>query len=204
MRNNTRPLMNHYLTTIALFVGIVCASSPVLAELDLTGLYAGVQYTSGDFDLDDDVDANDVSESWGFLHGRFGKTINDILSVEGHLGISSNANADHGVYLYGAYLKIGKDLGQYRPYGLLGASGIHVYEDGFDTETYSDLAFGAGIEVFGSKNVAVVIEYISSVDKTVDDADLTFDTLSLGFTYYFTEEESTFNKNRNKIRSIRY
>ena len=107
MRKITQRLSKHPLLML-LFLGLFIGSNTAYAELKFTGLYYGFQYTNGDFDLDGDDSADDLSESWGFLHGKLGHIINDLVSVEGQLGISTNANADQGVYIYGVFAKIGK------------------------------------------------------------------------------------------------
>ena len=173
------------------------------AEIDLTGVYTGMHFSSSDYTLKADNGA-ELSESWGHIKAKLGKSLNDWFSVEGQFGLTTNSTAGHGVFTYGAYLRIGKDLGQYKPYGLIGVSGFHLYEDGLDDQTEAGGSLGVGIEIFGTKDMTVTFEYLRLMDIAVDGGDLTFDTLGLGFTYYFTEDKSYFNKNRNKIRSIRY
>jgi hypothetical protein len=87
---------------------------------------------------------------------------------------------------------------------LLGYSGFSASQNHGDNVTESDASYGLGLEIFGSKNIAVTFEYLNMLDKTVDGDDDTFDAIGVGFTYYFIEEKSLFNRNRNKIDSIRY
>ena len=118
--------------------------------------------------------------------------------------MTTNSGATQGIATYGAYLRLGKDYGQYKPYGLIGFSGIYAYEDNVDNVSETSGSYGAGLEIFGSKDLAITFEYLRMIDKSVDGGDSTFDAFGAGFTYYFTEDKSYFNKNRNKIRSIRY
>ena len=199
--------MNKPLTNLLLLLSMLGIAMPAVAELELTGRYYGIQFTNSDYEYDfDAVATTDFSESWNFIDGKYGSQLNDLVSLEGRLGISNNLNADHGVVTFGAYMRIGKNLGKYRPYGLLGASGIYIYEDdaGLDDVDESGFSYGLGLEIFGSPNVALTFEILRGIDKSVDDGDLTFDSMGFGFNYYFSEESSTFTKNRNKIRSIRY
>ena len=205
MTNLTRSFMNKPLTYLFLLLSMLGIALPAAAELELTGKYYGIQFTNGDYELDiDNPVATDFKESWNFIDAKYGSQLNDLVSVEGRLGVSNNLGKDHGIVTLGGYLRIGKNLGRYRPYGLIGGSGIFIYEEGLDDYDESSFSYGAGIEIFGSPNVALTFEWLRGIDKSVDDGDLTFDSVGFGFNYYFSEESSIFNKNRNKIRSIRY
>jgi len=190
--------------TLSLFVFIITLTTYNMAsaEIDLTGMYTGLIFSNSSYDLK--TNSGKTSESWGHIKGKLGTSLNEWIDVEGQLGLTTNTDTKQGVFSYGAYLRIGQDLGQYKPYGLVGFSGYHLHEDGYGSETESGFSYGAGIEIFGSKDLTVTFEYLRLIDKSVDGGDLTFDTLGIGFTYYFTEDTSYFNKNRNKIRSIRY
>ena len=177
--------------------------NPARAEIDLTGVYTGLHFSSVDYMLKPD-NGTDISESWGHMKAKLGTSLNDWFSVEGQFGLTTNSTAVHGVFTLGGYLRVGKDLGQYKPYGLIGVSGFHLYEDGMEDQTEAGASYGVGIEIFGTKDLTVTFEYLRLMDISVDGGDLTFDTIGFGFTCYFTEDKSYFNKNRNKIRSIRY
>lgn len=181
----------------------LCISYPAYAELDLTGLYSGLQYSDSTDEFKPDSGSS-VKENRGHVKVKVGKLMNDIVAVEGQLGLTTNSTSSQGILTYGVYLRADKDYGQYKLYGLLGASGIYAYEDNVDSVSESSGSYGVGVEIFGSKNIAVTFEYLTLLDKSIDGGDLTFDTLGVGFTYYFTEDKSYFNKNRNKIDSIRY
>ena len=191
----------NYSISILLIV-LLSVSESVYAQVELTGYYFGFQYNNASFEVDDS--ASDISESWGLLHGKFGKAINDLLSIETKLGVSTNADSSHLVYTYEAFLKIGKSLGKYKPYGILGVSGVHVHQAGYFTEDFSGGSYGVGLEIFGSKDLALELEYIRATDTTDAGFDVHMDSMTLGFVYYFSSETSVFNRNRNKIRSIRY
>ncbi len=186
---------------LMLLVFLTGLTSPASAEIDLTGLYSGLQYSSTEFKADDSGSTESASN--GHIKTKLGKFINENLSVEGQLGLTTNSNDKQGALTYGVYLRAGKDFGQYKPYGLIGLSGYYSYVGDF-SQSEAGGSLGAGVEIFGSKEISVTFEFLRLIDKTIDGTDVTFDTFGLGFTYYFTEESSYFNKNRNKIRSIRH
>ena len=190
-------------SSLFLFFLASLAQTTAFAEIDLTGLYSGAIFSNASYDLKLNGGGKQT-ESWGHFKGKLGKSINEYIDAEGQLGLTSNTGKRQGVITYGAYLRISKDMGQYKPYGLIGLAGYHVYEDGFNDQSEAGVSYGAGIEIFGSKDLSVTVEYLRLLDKSVDSGDLTFDTVGIGFTYYFTEDKSYFHKNSNKIRSIRY
>ena len=201
MIQNKKSALRHTLSSFVFCLGLA-TSQLASAEIDLTGLYCGVIFSNNSYDLK--TNSGKVTENWGHVKAKLGTSLTEWIDVEGQLGLTTNSDAGHGVATYGVYLRIGQDLGQYKPYGLVGLSGFYLYEDGYDSESEAGFSYGAGIEIFGNKDLTVTFEYLRMIDKSVDGGDLTFDTLGIGFTYYFTEDTSYFNKNRNKIRSIRY
>ena len=80
----------------------------------------------------------------------------------------------------------------------------HSYAENTDSQSEAGGSLGVGLEIFGSKDLAITFEFLRLIDKSINGADVTFDIVGVGFTYYFTEDKSYFNKNRDKIRSIRY
>jgi hypothetical protein len=183
---------------------LTALSNPAIAELEMTGYYFGGNITNGTFDKNFSDNTTDLSESWSFIQGKFGKKINDILSVEAQLGVSTNLTSSHGVYFLSTFLKVGKSFEKYTLYGLLGGNTSHMYEEGYDTQNYSGFSYGAGVEMFGSKDISISLEVKRLLHITDNGADVNLDAASLGFTYYFLADKSRFNKNRNAIRSIRY
>lgn len=178
-------------------------SLPAFAELDLTGMYSGFLFSDSK-DQFEDNSGGTTKENRGHIKGKLGKILNENFSVEGQFGMTTNSGSSQGIATYGAYLRGGKDFGQYKLYGLLGFSGVHAYQDNVNDVTESSGSYGAGMEIFGNKHIAITLEFIRMIDTSVDGGDFTFDTFGAGFTYYFIEDKSYFNKNRNKIRSIRY
>jgi len=200
MKNNL-PLRRCLSTSLAL-IGLL-ASTHVAAEIEWSGLYSGAFYSNSQLEYKPDG-ATSQSQDWGHAKAKLGYLVNEFVSAEGQLGMTTNSDLDKGTLTFGAYLRASKDFGQYKPYALIGLGGYYSYADGVDSTSETGLSYGIGLEVFGSKDLAISFEYLTVVNKSVDGGDLTFDTLGVGFTYYFTEDTSYFNKNRNKIRSIRY
>ncbi len=184
-------------------------SMPVQAEVELTGMYGGMYFSESEDEFEPDTGSK-VKQSRGHIKGKFGKTLNEFLAVEGQLGVTTSSDDNKGIYTLSAFLRADKDFGQYKIYGLLGYSGIYAYEDDFEDVDESSASYGIGLDIFGSKDMAITIEYVNLIDTSVDGADanfgegnLSFDTIGIGFTYYFSDETSRFIKNRDKIRSIR-
>ena len=197
--------------TRLLLLGVFAATcNPAQAEIEWTGLYSGIIYSSSrdEFDPDEGVSNN---ETRGHLKVKLGKYLNDYISIEGQFGMTTNSDFDQGISTLGAFVRANQSFGKYTVYGLLGFSGIFAYDDGLENVNESGLSYGIGLEVFGSKDLSISLEYVSILDKSVNggdpnfgSGDLSFDTLGIGFTYFFSNESSPFVKNRNKIRSIRY
>jgi len=183
---------------LIIFIALSVSSLPASAEFDFSGLYTGLQYSSTKYKAVNG--ATSATASDGHLKVKLGKHINDIFSAEGQFGLNTNQE----IYTYGGYVRASKGYGQYKPYGLIGFTGYYSSDDSVDSESEAGASLGVGLEIFGTKDIAINFEYLLMVDKTINGADVTFDAVGIGFTYYFTEDTSYFNKNRNKIRSIRY
>lgn len=187
----------------------VAISSPAQAEIEWTGLYSGIYFSNAKDKFEADSGGKE-EESRGHIKIKLGKYLNNFLSVEGQIGMTNNSDDTQGISTYGAYLRANKSFGKYNMYGMLGYSGIYSYHDDFDSVSESGGSYGVGLEIFGSKNLALSIEYLALLDMSVDgddpnfgSGDLKFETIGIGLTYFFSDETSQFIKNRNKIRSIR-
>lgn len=185
----------------ALTLALIMLSFSAHAENVLTGNYYGIQFANSNGKLENNLVSTETS--YGHIKGKYGRVLNDIVSLEGQLGFTNRPEGGDSLMVYGAYLRAGKNFGDYKLYGLLGFGVTYSY-DAKNKESESGGSYGLGLEVFGSKEVAITLEYLTVLNKSVDAGDLTFDSLGIGYTYYFTEDKSYFNKNRNKIKSIRY
>lgn len=181
---------------LALIVG-----TPARSEIELSGTYYGLQYSDSRSKFESNLGTAEESE--GHIKGKYGWVFNDYVSLEGQLGLTTDSDGKDGVLTYGGYVRLDKDFGQYKTYGLLGFGGLNAYSDGGDDVTESSGSIGVGVEIFGSRDTAITLEYVRILDTGIEGGDLTFDAIGLGFTYYFSEDSSFFNKNRNKIQSIR-
>jgi hypothetical protein len=188
------------LTLLIAFV--ITVPTQVLAELELTGRYLGFQF--GNMKVNVEGDSGDDAEvSTGNIKGIFGGAITDYLALEGQLGVNTDLGSDEGALNYGLYLKLGKKIGQYKPYLLLGASGYYAYSDTFDDESLSDASWGAGVELFGTKDLAITFEYLNLLDKEINGSDTKIESFSIGFTYYFTESGERADAGRYQFKSSR-
>ncbi len=199
MKNTNKIILNQFPVKLV-FILCIIFQNLAFAEINLTGDYYGLQFASSTYNLKANT-GNDVSQSWGQIKGKYGVALNEVVSIEGQLGLITRSNSDHGVVSYGGYLRADKDIDKYKFYALMGFGGMYLYDEVVDDQSESGLSYGVGVEIFGSKDLTLTLEYLSIVDKSVDNGDLSFDTIGLGFTYYFSEA-SFFDK--YKIRSIRY
>ncbi len=119
---------------------------------------------------------------WTYAKGKYGITLNEIVSIEGQLGLITRIKSDYGIVTNGGYLKAGKDFDKYNPYTLLGYGGLYLYDEVTDDQPESGLSNGVGIKFFGGKYFTFTLEYLHRFDKAVDNRNLIFDTLGLSFT----------------------
>ncbi len=189
---------------LALFLLSSMVVGQVLAEPRLTGIYAGGYYSNSDQSLDVPGAAT-FNRSRGHLKLKMGMALNEYVDLEGQLGATSDAGSDEGIITYGAYARFYKDFEEraYRAYGLVGFSGTEDMNSITDLSD-SGLSYGFGFEIFGSKNLSIGIEMIRLYDTSFKGGELSSDVVGLGVTYYFMEEGSVFDRNRDKIDSIRY
>lgn len=189
-----------YLFSVLLVLSGLGGSPAVQAELKYTGHYWGLMYSDSSLELDDKEDSTDSYEiSEGHFKGKYGYMLSDVVSFEAHLG-ATNSEEYVDLLTYGGYLRANWKRDGYQVYGLIGGSGVRTEDD----ETESGGSYGVGLEIFGSKTVAISFEYLTLFDKSVELGDLSYETLGIGFTYYFVDDTSQFNRNRNRIKSLRY
>ncbi len=190
-----------------LSIGLLFYSLPAVAELDLTGWYTGAMYSDLKTTSEDSDFGTSEKDSSGHMKAKVGKQVSQYISFEGQLGATTNTDRDHGSFTLGVLLRGSTDLGQYKPYGLLGFTSIYSYAeiDGNDySSSDSSVSYGVGLEIFGNKDLAISLEYLMMYEDSTDSIDVTTESIGIGFTYYFSTETSQFEKNRSKIKSIRY
>jgi hypothetical protein len=167
-----------------------------------TGTYFGVHYAHSL----DQITSNGNTEKVGrgYMKLKVGKYLNDKISMEGHGGYVTSSTAEAGIFSIGAMARVEKRFEQSRIYGLLGASLLCAYNKDTSDANESSISWGAGIEIFADPFSAITLEYISMINTELDNgSDFTFDTLGIGFTYYFSSNKSRFNKNGSWVGLIR-
>jgi|GEM_PF-819862 len=189
---------------IALFLVASMMVGQALAEPKLTGTYFGGFYSNSDQSLDVPGAAT-FNRSRGHLKFKMGMALNEYIDLEGQLGATSDTGSNEGIITYGAYARLYKDFDNraYRAYGLVGVSGTEDMNSITDLSE-NGLSYGFGFEIFGSKNLSIGIEMIRMYDTSFNTGELSSDLVGLGVTYYLMEEGSIFDRNRDKIDSIRY
>lgn len=122
-------------------------------------------------------------EDAGNLNFKLGYDFNKFIAVEGHAGMNINdTGKDIGspevVYLAG-FLRANIPLPQINIYGLLGIATVDVDFAGSAKGDYTGLAYGAGIELYGTERTALAAEY---VQYGTDDK---YQTIGLGLVHHF-------------------
>ena len=128
-------------------------SQTVKAEIDWTGLYSGVQFSNSTLEVTSG--SSTTSTGYGHVKAKLGKYLNERVSAEAQLGMTTNTGGSKGNLTYGGYARIHQDYGQYKIYGLLGLGGLYSYADGTDSLSESSFSYGVGVEIFGSKDLAL-------------------------------------------------
>lgn len=196
-----KPLSRFAILALLVAIAITVPRS-VFAQVDLTGRYLGFQFGNMKVNVKGGF-GSDVETSTGNIKGVFGSAITDYLALEGQLGVNTESNTDAAAFNYGLYLKLGKKFGQYKPYLLLGGSGYYVYTSKYDDSSFSDVSYGAGLELYGTKDLAITLEYMNLIDKEIDGFDYKIETYSIGFTYYFTQSGTRADPGRYQFSNSR-
>lgn len=157
---------------------LLCSAAP-LAAYDLPDWHAGVHYADAQFSPDGAGEEN-VND----LNFKLGMAINPGLSVEAHFGTdvasdSENNDSGDGATYLAAFARKDIRLERVNFFGLLGAAaGNADYGNNFD-DSFAGLAFGAGVELFGSPRTAVSLQF---VQYGTDDS---YKTIGAGLVHYF-------------------
>jgi len=173
------------LTVVAI---TLLSTSQVLAEntrhyleFDIAGVNAKAKDNAGVVGYD--------SGTNGFFV-KYGYDINNWFAVEGHLGNSTESDTDAPTYTIKADA-IGFLGGRFNLrydgftlYGLAGAAYAAVTETESGTEyktNFSSVAYGIGMDMYGSKESAITFSIIRYLDVTEG----TLTTGQIGFKFYF-------------------
>ena len=158
---------------------LLCTASILLMSAnvfaDSPRSYFGIFISDAQFDPDKGANTDFVN-----LNFKLGYDLSSYLGAE--LRVGSNATTDNNKVSdtsYAAALVRGDiPLKHVNLYGLVGFGAVTADTPSFD-DSYSDLAYGLGIEMFGTKNTAFSIEY---VQYGVDDI---YKTLGVGIVHHF-------------------
>ena len=200
-RHNNHP--KTYCITLLLLFGLSSFTSAFADDrIQKTGNYFGVHYSDSLDTIESDSDTEETNR--GHLKVKYGTYLNDFVSIEGHAGYVTSSTADAGLLTFSGLFRAEKKFEQTSIYGLFGASAVYAYNDDNGNADESSISYGFGVEVFGSEYTAITLEYVSLIDVELDDgSDFSFETLGIGFTYYFSNYESKFNKNGSRVGLIR-
>lgn len=146
-----------------------------LETRDFSSLYYGLNFSDGSADVNGGSD-----ESLGVLSGVLGLRLIDFLGVEVQVGSGSDDTqsllSDSEVTFAAAMVRAGIQIHDVGIYGLVGQTFL-------DTSSRinfsrSGNALGLGLNLFGSKKLAVNFQYLRLGDGALSNA-------SVGFQYYF-------------------
>lgn len=121
---------------------------------------------------------------------KYGYDLNNWLAIEGHLG-STTTNVESAPvyssniqYMAFAGARFSMRFDHFTVYGLGGAGYASIKEtsSGTDFETNKGtLAYGVGLDFYGSKTTSISVAYIQYVDST----EIDLSSLQLGVKFYF-------------------
>ncbi|MEM7564609.1 MAG: outer membrane beta-barrel protein [Pseudomonadota bacterium] len=198
---------NLFVLIVGMMVSAMLIPSTALATPERTGWYTSVMYLNANEEVDS------LEEDRGSTALKIGRVMSDKYSLEAHGSIVNSSDTDDGIFTVSGFARYGVVdddysyfglAGKYAFYGIAGLSIIRSYSTSDSDITESSLSFGAGVDIFGSPNLGITLEYIYMIDAEIDDGrDLEYQTLGIGLTYYFVRENNRFNRNRRGLDNIR-
>jgi len=163
-------------TAIALMFALLL-TSPAWAA-DGMRQYFALSGSDAQFDPD-----GGQSEDAGNVNAKLGYFINAYVGVELHMGMTVTTEAssvdDPGLGYVAPMLRFNLPYERVNVYSLFGLASVRAEFPGNYDDSYSDVAFGAGIELYGTKRTALSLEYMR---YGMDD---TYKTFGLGLVHYF-------------------
>ena len=189
------------ITVFCIYLVAASAHAEQEQQFEYTGNYYGMQYSSSTSVLE--TASGNISKGRGHFKGKLGHQLTDLLSVEGQAGFTTTSDFKDGLLTYGAYLKAEKKYSKYKLYGIAGLGGIYNYLDNEDSVSEAGFSYGIGFSLFATKTRSIDFEYVKVVDSDIEGDDFSFETFGIGYTYFFYEDKSSFNKNTRRINRIR-
>ncbi len=145
---------------------------------DASRQYFGLSGSDAQFDP-----ASGQTEDAGNVNAKLGYFVNPYVSVELHMGMTvtteSSSVDDPGLGYVAPMLRLNLPYEQVNVYSLFGIASVRGKFPGNYDDNYSDVAFGVGMELYGTRNTALTLEYMR---YGVDD---TYKTFGLGIVHYF-------------------
>jgi hypothetical protein len=145
---------------------------------DQSRQYFGVVGSDAQFDPD-----KGKTEDLGDLRVKLGYVVNRFVGVELHMGGAvsgdNDTSSDQKLGYVAPLLRATLPFNRVNLYGLLGLASVRGEFAGDYDDHYSDIAFGAGIELYGTRNTALTFEYMR---YGIDDI---YKTMGVGIVHYF-------------------
>lgn len=191
-------MTKHKIITCFLFTTLLLLAQGVYA--DWSQYYIGFGYGQGSYEQ-----ANSSAYEFADFKLKFGRDLNEYIAVEVHAGlggkdtqtfsgtpVSLEIENYFALFLRGNINLTGSAslYHQIKLYGLFGGTYLNTNaSDGAVTRdgTEYSLAYGLGLEVYGSDNTAIYLGWERYVDDDNNGIAYTFETLSVGFVYHFDE-----------------
>lgn len=152
-------------------LGVLLAALCVCSNASADGYY-GVSYAHTNIDF-----GFSQERKVGNLVGKLGQSITENIAMEVRLGFGVKDDDEIKIEsLVGSYVRIGMEVDNFSPHLLLGYTNVSL-DSRFGSEDDSDVSYGVGIDFGLSDDWDLNVEYMKYFDKD----DVSFDTLSLGF-----------------------
>lgn len=156
--------------------GVVLALvNTTLFASELPRQYFGISGSDAQLDVSDGV------ADLGSLNGKFGYMVNRFVGTELHMGTSVTIDGSSvdapSLHFVAPLLRLNLPFEKVNLYSLVGVASVR---NNFSaTEHYSDLSFGFGMELYGTRSTALSFEYMR---YGIDDV---YKTFGLGIVHYF-------------------
>lgn len=163
-------------------IAFLCLFSVVCAPAVAAGPNQYVGLSLGGFDAEPPGASGDSSETDVSL--RLGYHFSDFVGVEGRLGtnaanIEGDDDAGRPITEYaGLFLRLDLPFEKTNVYVLLGGSSVRFDDESVDSDDKDPVAGGIGIELYGSEDTALVLEYMTYAEDS-------YQGVGLGFKHHF-------------------
>ena len=132
---------------------------------------------------------------------RLGYDFNNWLAIEGHYADPEDykySSANLSTNSLSAFARLNLRFKRATLYGIAGATRVSASVTapglGAASDTSSALAYGAGLDIYGSKDTAITFAFIRYYDKKIDGAKNTIDATTIGITHYFGDRPRIYKR----------